>query len=69
MFQGGAQDILTEDRLSSGNEAERGQLPWNLQKVPTGTSPSQDSAFQVADSCSVKSLSVDLNTCSVGAVL
>lgn len=61
MFQGGAQDILIEDRLSSGNEAERGQS--------TGTSPRQDSAFQVADSCSVKSLSVDLNTCSVGAVL
>lgn len=30
MFQEGAQDILVEDRFSSGSEAGRGQLPRNL---------------------------------------
>lgn len=37
VLQEEAQDILTDDVLSSGSNAEMGWLPWNIQKAPTWT--------------------------------
>lgn len=41
VLQEEAQDILADQGLSSGSEAEMGWVPWNLQKGPTWTNVGQ----------------------------